>query len=173
MTRDEKFRRKRPDDESVGVGVEDGGWWDEMGWAVGGSCRWQPDKGVLIIFGKRTRYWFGAVANELQCVKRCFPPQRRRTVYYLSPLRNCNHVYCVHAGISTQSWFCCVMKTETSWYYQIRFSFEEEQTPGGGLVEKNQLVDERGKHRLSRLRTHSWAGRQSGARISKTLIGAI
>lgn len=89
------------------------------------------------------------------------------------PCGICNHVYCVLAGISTQSWFCCVIKTETSWYYQLRFSFEEEQSPGGGSVEKNQLVDERGKHRLSRPRTHSWAGRQSGARISKTLIGAI
>lgn len=79
------------------------------------------------------------------------------------PCGICNHVYCVWAGISTQSWFCCVIKTETSWYYQLWFSFEEEQTPGGGLVEKNQLVDERGKHGLSRPRTHSWAGRQSGA----------
>lgn len=79
------------------------------------------------------------------------------------PCGICNHVYCVRAGISTQSWFCCVIKTETSWYYQLWFSFEEEQTPGGGSVEKNQLVDERGKHGLSRPRTHSWAGRQSGA----------
>lgn len=52
---------------------------DEMRWdgGLGGSCRWQLDKGVLIIFGKRTRsYWFGAMANELQFVKRCFNPQR-------------------------------------------------------------------------------------------------
>lgn len=74
-------------------GSRSGGWWmmrwDWMGGGVGGSCRCQPDKGVLIIFGKHTRsYWFGALANELQFVKRCLIPQRCRTVYYLSPLRN-------------------------------------------------------------------------------------
>lgn len=68
-------------DDEMGL---DGGWG-----GGGGSCRCQPDKGVLIIFGKHTRsYWFGALANELQFVKRCFNPQRCRIVYYLSPLRN-------------------------------------------------------------------------------------